>query len=132
LSPVRITVVGTGYVGISNAVLLAQHNQVVALDIDARKVVLLNAGKSPIADPEIEDFLANKPLNLIATTDREAAFDGAHFVIVATPTDYDPDNNFFQHDDGRVRDRRRAEACAAGADRHQVDDPGGFHRANAY
>jgi len=95
MSPAKITVVGTGYVGISNAVLLAQHNQVVALDIDARKVELLNAGKSPIADPEIEEYLANRPLNLVATTDREAAYDGADFVIVATPTDYDPDNNYF-------------------------------------
>jgi UDPglucose 6-dehydrogenase len=95
LRPAKITVVGTGYVGISNAVLLAQHNQVVALDIDARKVELLNAGKSPIADPEIEEYLANKPLNLTATTDREAAYSDAEFVIVATPTDYDPDNNYF-------------------------------------
>ncbi len=95
MRPAKITVVGTGYVGISNAVLLAQHNQVVALDIDARKVELLNAGKSPIADPEIEEYLADKPLNLTATTDREAAYSDAEFVIVATPTDYDPDNNYF-------------------------------------
>ena len=92
---VKITVVGTGYVGISNAVLLAQRNEVVALDIDAGKVEQINAKQSPIADPEIEDYLANKPLNLIATTDREAAYSGAAFVIVATPTDYDPDTNYF-------------------------------------
>jgi UDPglucose 6-dehydrogenase len=92
---VKITVVGTGYVGISNAVLLAQRNEVVALDIDARKVEQINAKQSPIADPEIEDYLANKPLNLIATTDRDAAYSGADFVIVATPTDYDPDTNYF-------------------------------------
>lgn len=95
MPPVKITVVGTGYVGVSNAVLLAQRNAVVALDIDARKVEQLNAKTSPIADPEIEDYLANRPLNLIATTDREAAYAGADFVIVATPTDYDPDNNYF-------------------------------------
>ena len=94
-SPVKVTVVGTGYVGISNAVLLAQHNEVVALDIDARKVDLINGRKSPIADPEIEDYLANRPLNLTATTDRDAAYAGADFVIVATPTDYDPDTNYF-------------------------------------
>ena len=94
-APVKVTVVGTGYVGISNAVLLAQRNDVVALDIDARKVDLINARTSPIADPEIEDYLANRPLNLIATTDREAAYAGADFVIVATPTDYDPDTNYF-------------------------------------
>ena len=94
-SSVKITVVGTGYVGISNAILLAQRNEVIALDIDARKVEQINAKQSPIADPEIEDYLANKPLNLIATTDRDAAYSGADFVIVATPTDYDPDTNYF-------------------------------------
>ena len=94
-SPVKIAVVGTGYVGISNAVLLAQRNEVVALDIDARKVELINARQSPIVDAEIEDYLANKPLNLVATTDRQAAYAGADFVIVATPTDYDPDTNYF-------------------------------------
>ncbi len=92
---IKITVVGTGYVGISNAVLLAQRNDVVALDIDARKVEQVNARTSPIADPEIEEYLANKPLHLAATTDRDAAYAGADFVIVATPTDYDPDNNYF-------------------------------------
>ncbi|AVA13642.1 nucleotide sugar dehydrogenase [Sphingopyxis sp. MG] len=94
-SPPKITVVGTGYVGISNAVLLAQRNRVVALDIDARKVEMINAKTSPIADPEIEDYLANRPLDLLATTDRALAYDGADFVIVATPTDYDPDTNYF-------------------------------------
>ncbi|WP_235534026.1 MULTISPECIES: nucleotide sugar dehydrogenase [unclassified Sphingopyxis] len=92
---VKITIVGTGYVGISNAILLAQRNEVVALDIDARKVEQINAKQSPIADPEIEEYLSNKPLNLVATTDRDAAYAGADFVIVATPTDYDPDTNFF-------------------------------------
>ena len=92
---VKVTVVGTGYVGISNAVLLAQQNQVVALDIDARKVEQINARTSPIADPEIEEYLAEKPLDLTATTDRAAAYAGADFVIVATPTDYDPDTNYF-------------------------------------
>lgn len=91
----RITVVGTGYVGISNAVLLAQRNKVVALDIDARKVEMINAKTSPIADPEIEEYLATKSLDLTATTDREAAYADADFVIVATPTDYDPDTNYF-------------------------------------
>ena len=80
-APQKITVVGTGYVGISNAVLLAQHNRVVALDIDARKVEQINAKISPIADPEIEDYLANRPLDLVATTDREAAYKDADFVI---------------------------------------------------
>jgi UDPglucose 6-dehydrogenase len=93
--PVKITVVGTGYVGISNAILLAQRNEVVALDIDARKVEQINAKQSPITDVEIEDYLANKPLNLIATIDRDAAYAGSQFVVVATPTDYDPDTNYF-------------------------------------
>ncbi|MCW0196966.1 nucleotide sugar dehydrogenase [Sphingopyxis sp.] len=91
----KITVVGTGYVGISNAVLLAQRNRVVALDIDARKVEMINAKTSPIADPEIEEYLASRPLDLLATTDRALAYDGADFVVIATPTDYDPDTNYF-------------------------------------
>lgn len=91
----KIAVVGTGYVGISNAVLLAQHNRVVALDIDPKKVELLNNRTSPISDPEIEEYLANKPLDLTATTDKSLAYDGTEFVIVATPTDYDPDTNYF-------------------------------------
>jgi UDPglucose 6-dehydrogenase len=94
-APVKITIVGTGYVGISNAVLLAQHNRVVALDIDSRKVDQINAGISPIADPEIEAYLAERELDLLATTDKKAAYDGADFVVVATPTDYDPDTNYF-------------------------------------
>ncbi len=91
----KITVVGTGYVGISNAVLLAQRNRVVALDIDQQKVGLINARTSPIADPEIEEYLANRPLDLVATTDKQDAYRDSDFVIVATPTDYDPDNNYF-------------------------------------
>lgn len=91
----KITVVGTGYVGISNAVLLAQRNRVVALDIDQQKVGLINARISPIADPEIEEYLANRPLDLVATTDKQDAYRDSDFVIVATPTDYDPDNNYF-------------------------------------
>ncbi|WP_288986357.1 nucleotide sugar dehydrogenase [uncultured Sphingopyxis sp.] len=91
----KITVVGTGYVGISNAVLLAQRNRVVALDIDQQKVDLINAWTSPIADPEIEEYLANRPLDLVATTDKQDAYRDSDFVIVATPTDYDPDNNYF-------------------------------------
>jgi UDPglucose 6-dehydrogenase len=91
----KITVVGTGYVGISNAVLLAQRNRVVALDIDQQKVDLINARTSPIADPEIEEYLANRPLDLVATTDKQDAYRDSDFVIVATPTDYDPDNNYF-------------------------------------
>lgn len=94
-NPVKIAIVGTGYVGISNAVLLAQHNHVVALDIDSRKVEQINARISPIADPEIEEYLANRKLDLMATIDKKMAYDGADFVVVATPTDYDPDSNYF-------------------------------------
>jgi len=92
---VKVTVVGTGYVGISNAVLLAQHNRVVALDIDRRKVDEINARRSPIADPEIEEYLATRALDLTATIDKATAYNGADFVVVATPTDYDPDTNYF-------------------------------------
>lgn len=91
----KIAVCGTGYVGLSNAVLLSQHNEVVALDIDAAKVALLNSKRSPITDPEIEDFLAHKPLNLRFTLDKQLAYAGAQFVVIATPTNYDPVTNYF-------------------------------------
>jgi UDPglucose 6-dehydrogenase len=91
----RITVAGTGYVGLSNAVLLAQHNEVTALDIIQDKVDLINNRKSPIIDVEIEDYLANKDLNLKATTDNIVAFKDAEYVIISTPTNYDPEKNYF-------------------------------------
>ncbi|CDB34888.1 nucleotide sugar dehydrogenase [Phascolarctobacterium sp. CAG:266] len=91
----KIAIAGTGYVGLSNAVLLAQHNNVVAVDIIQSKVDSINAKKSPIVDKEIEDFLKNKKLDLLATTDAESAYKEADFIIIATPTNYDPQKNYF-------------------------------------
>jgi UDPglucose 6-dehydrogenase len=91
----KIAVAGTGYVGLSLAVLLSQHHQVMAVDIVKAKVDLINQKKSPIIDKEIEDYLASKPLDLIATTDGDKAYADAEFVIIAAPTNYDPDKNYF-------------------------------------
>lgn len=91
----RIVVVGAGYVGVSNAVLLSQHNHVVALDIDPAKVDLINSRNSPISDAEVEEFLATRSLSLSATVDKFDAFRDVDFVVIATPTDYDPSTNYF-------------------------------------
>lgn len=91
----KITVAGIGYVGLANAILLAQHNEVIAMDIIKEKVDLVNARKSPIIDMEIETYLKEKTLNLVATTDNYEAFKDAEYVIIATPTNYDPDKNYF-------------------------------------
>ena len=91
----KITVIGLGYVGLANAILLAQHNEVMAVDIVPEKVAMINSRKSPLVDPEIEDYLSEKALNLQATTDYKAALQDASYVVIATPTNYDSEKNFF-------------------------------------
>lgn len=91
----KITVAGTGYVGLSNAIILAQHNEVVAYDIVQEKVNMINEKKLPIIDPEMAEFLATKDLSLLATTDQKLAFQEAAYVVISTPTNYDPDQNYF-------------------------------------
>ena len=91
----KIAIAGIGYVGLSNAILLAQNNEVVAVDLDSSRVDLLNNKLSPVEDQEASNYLANKELNLKATTDKTEAYENANFIIVATPTDYDPETNYF-------------------------------------
>ena len=95
MSSYKIAIAGTGYVGLSKAILLSQHNEVYAVDIIEEKVNLINSGKSPIVDREIQEYLATKDLNLTATTDAKLAYENADFVIISTPTNYDPKMNYF-------------------------------------
>ena len=96
MSKSNVTVVGSGYVGMSIAVLLAQKNEVIVLDVDTERVNKINNKKSTIVDSDIDYFMANKDLSLIATTNKNSAYTNSNFIIVATPTDYDPDTNYFK------------------------------------
>ena len=91
----KISIFGMGYVGLSNAILLAQNNEVSAIDIDLKKIHLINNKKSPIKDKEIEDYFKNKKLNLHASKFSISAIEGSKFIIIATPTNYDPERNYF-------------------------------------
>jgi UDPglucose 6-dehydrogenase len=110
----KIAVVGTGYVGLSMSVLLSQHNEVVALDIDPAKVEAINSGRSPIEDPEIKDFLQHKPLSLRATLNKSDAYTEAQYIVIATPTDYDTETNYFntQSIESVIRDVMRINPSA--------------------
>ena len=92
---IKIAVVGAGYVGLSNALLLAKHNEIVVLDVDCKRVKMLQNRQSPIIDEDIESFLKNDSINFRATIDKKDAYLGAEFIIIAVPTNYNPDNNFF-------------------------------------
>ena len=116
----QFAVAGLGYVGLSNAVLLSQRFPVIACDVSAERVDLINAKQSPIIDPELQDYLASKPLDLKATLDPHEAYGQATHVIIATPTNYDPDTNLH----GRTGDQAGARPQRSGADRHQVHHPG--------
>lgn len=116
----KIAVAGTGYVGLSISVLLAQHNEVWAVDILPEKVALLAARKSPIADKEIEKYLAEKELDLHPTTDAAAAYTGADIIVVSTPTNYDPKKNYFDTSSVEAVLTLARAVCAGGDHRHQI------------
>ena len=127
----KIAVAGTGYVGMANSILLAQNHEVWAVDILPQKVEMINRRKSPIADPEIEDYLANHELNLTATLDAKAAYSGADFIIVATPTNYDPEKNYFDTSSVEAVIRLAMEYAPEAANVIKSTVPVGYTRAAA-
>ena len=127
----KIAVAGTGYVGMANSILLAQNHEVWAVDILPEKVEMINRRQSPIADPEIEDYLANHKLNLTATLDAKAAYSGADFIIVATPTNYDPEKNYFDTSSVEMVIRLAMECAPEAAIVIKSTVPVGYTRAAA-
>ena len=127
----KIAVAGTGYVGMANSILLAQNHEVWAVDILPEKVEMINRRQSPIADPEIEDYLANHKLNLTATLDAKAAYSGADFIIVATPTNYDPEKNYFDTSSVETVIRLAMECASEAAIVIKSTVPVGYTRAAA-
>ena len=127
----KISIAGIGYVGLANAILLAQHNEVTAVDLVPEKVEMINARKSPLADREIEEYLVDKPLHLTATTDGNAAYRNADFVVISTPTNYDPVKNYFDTSSVGIRRPAGFGSQSGRCDGGKIHCPSGIHEVAA-